>query len=297
MIVVMNRDTVKRFIELLPAVVARVMHSFHRYPYAAFIVVFLFSILFVASIIKYTHPTKIADELFPSSLKVENSLSSLQLSSAQGLEPEVDKDFLIAAWYRLDRPISNGQKVTLFSKVEASHGYALALEGVGDNNVRPSVLWKEGTVGKWYPMSEVEIPVREWFEIGLIFYKDKYLGAHFGLWDPIKDKASIATLGGHELSTSVRPKAGDQPLVFGPLPRGTFKGSIGPILIAQGKKLSKDVPSVLKHLSKYPKLVPDNLTESQVVAWLPKVPAKVPVVIGQGIVVDVGQPVKGGEER
>lgn len=295
MIAVIRKAQIKLFVNSISPLIVRTVRHIHQYPFIAFIAVLLCSVLFVLGIVKYSHPVRAVDELFPSSLKIESSLSNLQISGAQGLEPEVDKDFFVSAWFRLDRPIGNGQKVTLFSKVEDSHGYALALEGTGENQVRPSVLWKEGTVGKWYPMSEIEIPVREWFVIGLIFYKDKFLGGHFGLWDPIKEHASISTLGGHELSTIVRPKAGDRPLVFGPIPKGTFRGSIGPILIAQGKKLSKDVPAAFKLIAKFPKLVPENLAENQVVVWLPKVPAKIPAVIGEGLVVDVGQPIKGVE--
>jgi hypothetical protein len=295
MIAATSKDQIKRFLDSLSSLIARIAWYIHQYPFIAFIAVLSCSVLFVLGIVKYSHPVRAVDELFPSSLKVESSLSNLQISGAKGLEPEVDKDFFVSAWFRLDRPIGNGQKVTLFSKVEDSHGYALALEGTGEGQVRPSVLWKEGTVGKWYPMSEIEIPVREWFVIGLIFYKDKFLGGHFGLWDPSKERASISTLGGHELSAVVRPKAGDRPLVFGPLPKGTFRGSIGPVLIAQGKKLSKDVPAAFKQIAKFPKLIPQNLTDSQVIVWLPKVPAKIPAVIGEGLVVDIGQPIKGDD--
>lgn len=213
-------------------------------------------------------------EIFPDNIPAQAGGAYLRIGDSEFLKPLSGEDFLVSIWFNFRRIPAASETMMLYSKTDEARlpsGYSLSLERVG-SAIRPVVFWKdqEGKGGT-YRFEDMRLPLRVWINFVLTYSEDNKLGLNAIFVRP-GEKPIRLLLGGYKLSVPVYP-VNRSDLIVGSLNRGTFRGAIGPMLIARGRSdsvgLGRNLRTILKSLGKNTSAVPPSLGKDSIMFWSP----------------------------
>lgn len=195
----------------------------------------------------------------PIVVDVQTSTTGLQISSSNSIQPLVNQDYLLVAWFRLSQLPLEGRPISLISKFSRTRGgYVVAIKRKG-STIRPVVFYGNSAKGHWHEFVGSDIIAGDWFMLALSIHSQRYLGLHIG-FPNVSDRPLIKLLGGYDLGLL----AGNaQALQIG-LGRSGFRGQVGPLEIFSQKKLGKHLQAVLSDLVTRPLSLPADVNSSSV---------------------------------
>jgi hypothetical protein len=203
------------------------------------------------------------DSVVPNALVVSHGGTALRVAHNPALNPTGAGDFLLYIWFKLRKPLVEGERAVFVAKYEPDSktrpGYSLALVG-GPDGVRPNVYWQnEEGHGRWYPFASTQLRAKEWYLLGVSFREKRYLGVHLMPHDGGK-KPEI--LGGYDLEPQVIP---DTPadLLVGAFGASKFRGRIGPFGVIRREGMTKDVATFIVQMSKAAGSLPSAVSPSE----------------------------------
>lgn len=205
------------------------------------------------------------DSVVPDALVVSHGGTALRVSHHPALNPTGDGDFLLYVWFKLRKPLVDGDRAVFIAKYDPESkirpGYSVALVG-GPDGVRPNVYWQnEEGHGRWYPFASAQLRAKEWYLLGVSFREKRFLGVHLMPHDGGK-KAEV--LGGYDLEPQVIPDT-QADLVVGAFGASKFRGRIGPFGIIRREGMTKDVASFVVQMSKVAGSLPAAVSRSEAV--------------------------------
>jgi len=205
------------------------------------------------------------DGLFPDALVVTSAGTALRVGHGPALNPGGSGDFLLYIWFKLRKPLTDGERAVFVAKYDPSSktrpGYSLALVGEPDG-VRPHVYWQnEQQQGRWYPFASTQVHAREWYLLALSFRDARYLGVHLMSHQGGK-KPEL--LGGYDLEPSVVPN-NQADLLVGGFGASKFRGRIGPFGIIRREDMTEDLASFVVQMAKAPGELPSEVEQSEIV--------------------------------
>jgi hypothetical protein len=205
------------------------------------------------------------DSVVPDALVVSHGGTALRVSHSPALNPTGDGDFLLYVWFKLRKPLSDGERAVFVAKYDADSktrpGYSVGLVG-GPDGVRPNVYWQnEEGHGRWYPFASTQLRAKEWYLLGISFREKRYLGVHLM---PHNGGKKAEVLGGYDLEPQVIP---DTPadLVVGAFGASKFRGRIGPFGVIRREGMTKDVANFIVQMSKNAGSLPSAVSRSEAV--------------------------------
>lgn len=205
------------------------------------------------------------DSVVPEALVVSHGGTALRVSHHSALNPTGDGDFLFYVWFKLRKPLVDGDRAVFVAKYDPESkvrpGYSVALVG-GPDGVRPTVYWQnqEGH-GRWYPFASTQLRAKEWYLLGVSFRDKRFLGVHLMAHDGGK-KAEV--LGGYDLEPQVIPDT-QADLVVGAFGASKFRGRVGPFGIIRREGMTKDVATFIVQMSKAAGSLPSSVSTSEAV--------------------------------
>jgi hypothetical protein len=189
----------------------------------------------------------------------------LRVQHQATLNPGDAGDFLFYIWFKLRKPLIDGERAVFVAKYDPSSktrpGYSLALVGEPDG-VRPHVYWQnEQQQGRWYPFASTQIHAREWYILALSFRDVRYLGVHLMSHQGGK-KPEL--LGGYDIEPSVVPN-NQADLLVGGFGASKFRGRIGPFGIIRREDMTEDLAAFVVQMAKAPGELPTQVEASEIV--------------------------------
>ncbi len=205
------------------------------------------------------------DSVVPDALVVSHGGTALRVTHHPALNPTGDGDFLLYVWFKLRKPLVDGERAVFIAKYDPESkirpGYSVALVG-GPDGVRPNVYWQnEEGHGRWYPFASTQLRAKEWYLLGVSFREKRFLGVHLMPHDGGK-KAEV--LGGYDLEPQVIPDT-QADLVVGAFGASKFRGRIGPFGIIRRNGMTKDVATFIVQMSKAAGSLPSAVSQSEAV--------------------------------
>lgn len=204
-------------------------------------------------------------DLFPQAIAIQHQGTFLKVSHSSHLNPTQGEDFLLSAWFKLSRPLQDGERMVLVSKYDMETptraGYSLGLSRIGED-IRPIVYWRDAEGrGGWYTFAEMKLTQRNWFMLALSFRKNSLLGVHGA---PAGEPLQL--LGGYDMGEPTVPDSNSD-LVLGAMNYSKFKGQLGPISIVSRANLSKGLEESLQSLLDSPQAIPEQLRPDGLKFW------------------------------
>ncbi|MBX7136970.1 MAG: hypothetical protein K1X83_03230 [Oligoflexia bacterium] len=239
---------------------------------AAFVIPFLFAAKIpqlLASKASEIASEEGADSLFPDSVFIGGADALITVRESAVLNPPVDKDFLLVAWFKLRNLPANGDDVRLLSHIDDSQkqrpGYAIALAR-HKNEMRPIVYWNAvNQRAKWKIFDSVKLNPKSWFMIALSFYRQRYLGVHI-IELSSDGKGEQRLLGGYDVGEAGLP-GGSASLLLGSHGTKSFRGKVGPFGIFNIRDLGADLNEIIKEFRTQPLKLPSRFADANVMLW------------------------------
>lgn len=211
------------------------------------------------------------DALFPESHPISGAGHFLRIAPAPDLNPQPGSDFILSAWFKLNRPPQVREKIVLLERMDADpakpNGYILGVARESES-LRPFVFWGDGEKGKWYSFADVPVLVQTWFMFALSFQEDKFLGLHMATVGA-NGKVEVQLLGGYAVEEPTLPSS-TRPLLLGAWDEGRFRGRIGPFGIVSKPELGEDLKPVLKQIAREPLEFPADLSRRDLKLFVPR---------------------------
>jgi hypothetical protein len=213
------------------------------------------------------------DPRFPEAFVVRASNTFLRVRHSPQIQPATDAPFLFAFWMKPVRLPSEGERITIVSKVDSSHlskrGFSLSLYREGDQ-IFPLVWWQNtaGQAGGMYRFAALEYTPDSWILLALSYRDSKFLGLHSAFIDAA-GASQLNLLGGYELE-SVEVPLSESDLLIGARGEGSFRGRIGPLLVTHQQFSEKAAISVLEALVRSPRTLPSEIDGESLGLWAPQ---------------------------
>lgn len=205
---------------------------------------------------------------FGGGVRIPAETVAIEVSDPALANPERDRDFAIAGWFKLNRLPQAGERMILASKYKltspAREGYAFGLSREGDR-LRPIVYWRDHAGrGGWNTFSDAQLIPRSWFMFAVTLRKNHLLGVHIVTpWHETtskvegrrKDGSAVQLLGGYDLEREMLG-ASDAPLMVGAPFGSKFKGAVGALMVLSGTEIDKALTAAFKRWAKEPEWSP-----------------------------------------
>lgn|GEM_PF-2995256 len=215
-------------------------------------------------------PTEVIDSLFPRAVRIASANRTIRIPNALGVEPGIDRDFLVVTWVNLARLPRDRERLTLLQKIDGDvpnqPGFALALFGERDV-VRPQAYLRDRDGnGRWMSFAELPILPHTWVMLALSVSHAQIVGLHAGVTKSGSDQFNIQLLGGADLELPIVVNSKND-LLVGAVPGSRFRGMVGGIGVFAAADLREKMKDIMKSLVRQPFKVPGIIGLDNTKVW------------------------------
>jgi len=123
---------------------------------------------------------------------LESSNQFAAIESDEFLDPQAGRGFFVSVAFRLEELPKVGKPQKIIAKYDSkNHPYPGWALGVAKypTSTRPAVFWRDKLgVGEWFPFEEVKLELNLWYQLSLVYDKNKTLRVFF---QPLGLKRSV----------------------------------------------------------------------------------------------------------